>query len=144
MFTNLIISYKTIVSSCKFDRIFYINSSEIIFLVNSVDIYSNLRAILSFILQSEEHKLSYIYLSWIPIDPLTLFTPVLKKSAMLNSAGFVWTSSFTTAYVSFIIAKNIFYNKIGRNEIFQCPSSSKLNTFIHRCTPFILSMRITY
>ena len=138
MFTNLIISNKTIVSSCKFDRIFYINSSEIIFLVNSVDIYSNL------ISQSEEHKLSYIYLSWIPIDPLTLFTPVLKKSAMLNSAGFVWTSSFTTAYVSFIIAKNIFYNKIGRNEIFQCPSGSKLNTFIHRCTPFILSMQITY
>ena len=142
MFTNLIISNKTIVSSCKFDRIFYINSSEIIFLVNSVDIYSNLRAVN--ISQSEEHELSYIYLSWIPIDPLTLFTPVLKKSAMLNSAGFVWTSSFTTAYVSFIIAKNIFYNKIGRNEIFQCPSRSKLNTFIHRCTPFILSMQITY
>ena len=141
MFTNLIISNKTIVSSCKFDRIFYINSSEIQFLVNSVDVYSNMRA---FISQREEHKLSYIYLSWIPIDPLTLFTPVLKKSAMLNSAGFVWTSSFTTAYVSFIIAKNIFYNKIGRNEIFQYPSRSKLNTFIHRCTPFILSMQITY
>ena len=117
MFTNLIISNKTIVSSCKFDRIFYINSSEIQFLVNSVDVYSNQRVIS----QSEEHKLSYIYLSWIPIDPLTLFTPVLKKSDMLNSAGFVWTSSFTTAYVSFIIAKNIFYNKIGLHKIFQFP-----------------------
>ena len=138
MFTNLIISNKTIVSSCKFDRIFYINSSEIQFLVISVDVYSNL------ISQGEEHKLNYIYLSWIPIEPLTLFTPVLKKSAMLNSAGFVWTSSFTTAYVSFIIAKNIFYNKIGPNEIFQRPSRSKLNTFIHRCTPLILSMQITY
>ena len=138
MFTNLIISYKTIVSSCKFDRIFYINSSEIIFLVNSVDIYSNL------ISQSEEHKLSYIYLSWIPIDPLTLFTPVLKKSAMLNSAGFVWTSSFTTAYVSFIIAKNIFYNKIRLYKIFQSPLRSKPNTFIHRCVPFMLFMLIAY
>ena len=138
MFTNLVISNKTIVSSCKFDRIFYINSSEIQFLVNSVDVYSNMRAVN--ISQSEEHKLSYIYLSWIPIDPLTLFTPVLKKSAMLNSAGFVWTSSFTTAYVSFIIAKNIFYNKICVNKIFQSPSRSKPNTFIYRCVPFMLFM----
>ena len=138
MFTNLIISNKTIISSCKFDRIFYINSSEIQFLVNSIDVYSNL------ISQSEEHKLSYIYLSWIPIDPLTLFTPVLKKSAMLNSAGFVWTSSFTTAYVSFIIAKNIFYNIICLNKIFQSPSRSKPNIFIHRCVPFMLFMLITY
>ena len=46
-----------------------------------------------------------------PIDPFTLFTPVLKKSPILNSAGLFVTSSFTSAYVSFMIAKNMFCKK---------------------------------
>ena len=48
------------------------------------------------------------YLSCTPSVPLTLLTPVLKKSDIWKSTFLFIDSAFTTAYVSLMIAKNIF------------------------------------